>query len=80
MLEKYIFTFGCGQKQAGYCQPIFAKDYEEARNKMFELHGAKWAFQYTGERWDAIKNNPNRIYTIETEMDPVYCETENEKI
>jgi len=78
MLEKYIFTFGCGQKQAGYCQPIFAKDYEAARNKMFELHGGDWAFQYTGERWEAIKNNPDRIYTIEIEMDPVYCEAENE--
>ena len=76
MLEKYIFTFGCGQKNAGYAQPIYAKDYEAARNKMFELHNNKWAFQYTGEHWETMKNRPNRMFTLETELEPIYCEAE----
>jgi hypothetical protein len=73
-MEKFIFTFGIGQKHGGYCQPIFAKDYEAARNKMFELYENKWAFQYTNERWEEIKNNPNRMYAMETELEPIYAE------
>lgn len=43
----YFFTFGMGQTYEGYCQPIIAENEEDARVKMVELYGRKWAFQYT---------------------------------
>ena len=73
-MPEYIFTFGCGQEQAGYCQPIFAAGYGEARVKMFELHGDKWAFQYTREEWEKIRNRPERQWPMERELKPIHAE------
>ena len=73
-LKKFYFTFGCGQDNAGYCQPIYAKDYETARKRMFGIHGAKWAFQYTEEQWEENKARAIQcFYSIEKEMTPIYC-------
>lgn len=47
MKKLYYFTFGCGQPHEGWCQPILAKNDQVAREKMHELHGERWAFQYT---------------------------------
>jgi hypothetical protein len=77
-MPKFIFTFGCGQKHSGYCQPIFAPDYMTARRKMFELYDDKWAFMYFNEKWEEMKNNPRRLFKLETELEPVYCEAESE--
>ena len=46
----YYFTFGFGQKNAGYYVKIYGT-YGEAREKMFERYGSEWAFQYTEEQW-----------------------------
>ena len=43
-LKKFYFTFGCGQNNAGYCQPVYAKDYETARKRMFGIHGENGHF------------------------------------
>lgn len=47
MKNLYYFTFGCGQKNEGFVQPILANSWGEARAKMVELNGKQWAFQYT---------------------------------
>jgi hypothetical protein len=77
-MNKYIFTFGCGQENAGHCQPIFAGSYGAAREKMFELHGEKWAFQYTGEEWEGLKSREDRYFPLETELEPIYAEAPHE--
>ena len=50
MSEYYIFTFGQGQEHAGHYVKIFGT-YGEAREKMFDRYGEKWAFQYSAEDW-----------------------------
>lgn len=51
-MPKYIFTFGSGQENAGRCQPIVATNEIQARQRMFEVYGNKWAFMYTEEEWN----------------------------
>lgn len=46
-----FFTFGMGHELAGHVQPIKADSPEAARDKMFELHGKKWAFQYSEQEY-----------------------------
>ena len=38
---------------------IMANSYEEAREKMVERWGTKWAFQYSEEDWVLSPNDPN---------------------
>lgn len=68
--QLWRFTFGCGQANAGKCQPIYGT-FSSARAKMFELWGAHWAFQYSEEEWEAMKSNPNRFYPLEDELERV---------
>lgn len=49
--EEWIFTFGSGMPLAGYCVRIEG-DYAEARLKMCEKFGTRWAFQYSAEEWE----------------------------
>jgi len=71
---KYYFTF-CGYHElAGYCQPIEAKDYGTAREKMFELHGSRWGFQYSEDEWQGIKNDTNRWWPMEKELETIIAE------
>ena len=65
--NEWVFTFGIGQPLAGYCIRI-AGTYGEARAKMWEQFGDRWAFQYGAEEWDEMKKNPNRIYPMEKEI------------
>lgn len=73
-MKKYIFTFGVGHELGGYCQPIYAKDGTIARGKMVELHGREWGFQYEGEDWEKHKRNPERAWSMEKELEPIYVE------
>lgn len=50
-LNKYYFTFGCGQRNAGMVQPIMASSMEEARKIMVEHYGTEWSFSYTEDEW-----------------------------
>ena len=50
-MEKYYFTFGFSHKQANGFYVIKAKNSEQARKKMFEKFGVKWAFQYDKDTW-----------------------------
>ena len=70
-MSRHYFTFGCGQKHEGKCQPIEASDAGIARDKMVEIFGVKWSFQYTEEEWDAIKKDTR--YPTETELPVIRC-------
>lgn len=67
MNDEYIFTFGQGQPLAGHCVRIRG-DYAEAREKMIEKFGLKWAFQYDAKQWDEWKDNPERAWYMEKEI------------
>lgn len=64
----WIFTFGCGQEHAGFYVKFFGT-YSEAREKMFEHFGDKWAFQYSEEQWNTIVERAAKFgYSIEKEL------------
>lgn len=50
-LETYYFTFGFGQKYEGKFVKITAESYMDARAKMVDRFGTKWAFQYSEDEW-----------------------------
>lgn len=72
-MKLFYFTFGSGQRLQGYCQPIYATDWVQARERMIELYGVVWAFQYTEEQWNGFKNNRDRLWIMEKELNPVYA-------
>lgn len=49
--ECWVFTFGYGQEHEGKYVKIRGT-YDEAREKMIEKYGDKWAFQYSREEWE----------------------------
>ena len=51
-MNKYYFTFGCDDP-VNKCKylVIEASSYNEARSKMFEMFGNKWALCYSEEDW-----------------------------
>lgn len=65
--NEWVFTFGCGQPNAGHCVRIKG-NYGEARSKMCERYGTVWAFQYAADEWDEWKKNPQRAWMMETEI------------
>jgi len=69
--QKYIFTFGCDQKHAGHCQPIYAMTEGEARARMFKEHGAEWCTDYNEADWKRIQDKPGRWWPMEIELDPI---------
>lgn len=62
------FTFGVGQELAGHVQPIMADSPEAAREKMFEVHGKKWAFQYSEDEFLKARKEG---YARETVLKPI---------
>jgi hypothetical protein len=72
--QRFYFTFGDGHMYSGCCQPIMADDYYSARARMMKEYGNKWAFQYTEEQWNGMKNNPHRHYRIEEELPTILVE------
>ena len=67
MGEEYIFTFGCGHPNEGLCVRIKG-GYGEAREKMIQKYGLKWAFQYDAGEWDEWKKDPDRAWCMEKEI------------
>lgn len=67
-MGKWYFTFGGKQPNEGMCQPIIAPSFGAARQKMFELHGERWAFQYGEDQWNSWKNDPTRYWPMESEL------------
>lgn len=65
--KKFYFTFGCGQYEGKY-QVVMAYDSNEARAKMINVHGDKWAFQYAEEEWNIMRDDPHRFWPMESEL------------
>lgn len=68
--EWWIFTFGSGQEHEGKYVRIKGT-YFTAREKMFDRYGEKWGFQYSEKEWEDIKNDPQRWWPIETELEVI---------
>ena len=64
----WIFTFGSGQPNGGHYVKFYGT-YGEARDKMFAKYGNKWGFQYSEKEWEYYKNDPNRTWELETELE-----------
>ena len=64
--NEWIFTFGCGQPNAGHCVRVKG-NLCEAREKMYEKYGEEWAFQYSLDEWEEFKKNP-QMFPMETEI------------
>lgn len=69
--EYSVFTFGCGQPNAGKYVKIYGT-YEQARKKMFARYGRRWAFQYSADEWAdwVIRANHFGI-PVETELEVI---------
>ena len=67
-MDIWYFTFGAGQHNSGYCQPIQAKTSEKARKHMIKMYGYEWSNQYTSEQWDKMKHDSNRYWPLEKEL------------
>jgi hypothetical protein len=66
----WYFTFGCGQIHAGYYVRFFGT-FAEARRKMFERYGDRWAFQYSQQDWLAWEEkcrSEGMEHMLETEL------------
>lgn len=66
-MEEWIFTFGVGHELRGHFIRIKGT-YEEARAKMCEIFGMRWAFQYSAEEWNKWAKDPTRQWDMETEI------------
>lgn len=51
IMNKYIGTFGCGQRNAGRYQIIYAEDRKTACDMMFAKYGREWCMVYDEEEW-----------------------------
>lgn len=65
--QVWRFTFGVGQTNAGYCQPIFGT-FSSARAKMVSMYGLEWCMQYSEKEWEDIKNDPDRYWEMEKDL------------
>lgn len=54
-MNKYYFTFGLGHDNCDRYQIIIADDAYKACQKMFEMYGNQWGFQYTQAQWEKVK-------------------------
>jgi hypothetical protein len=52
--QDWIFTFGCNHPHAQNYHVIHGT-FEEARQKMVERFGTKWAFQYSSKEKAGVK-------------------------
>ena len=66
----WVFTFGSGQKHAGYYVRIQGT-FEAARKKMIEKYGKQWAFQYSQDEWSGLENDPDRPYPLEKLLETI---------
>lgn len=60
----HIFTFGAGHLLSGTAIKVKG-DKQESRKRMFDFYGDRWAFQYSEEEWEKMKNDPNRDHPME---------------
>ena len=74
-MSKFYFTFGSSKDHAHprMALPIVADNYAIAREAMFKLYGDKWAFQYTAEQWECMKqrSRSEAFFDLESELDEI---------
>ena len=74
-MSKFYFTFGSSEDHAHprMALPIVADSYAIARDAMFKLYGDKWAFQYTEEEWECMKQRAKSeaFFNLESELDEI---------
>ena len=64
----WYFTFGYGQKNAGFYVKIHGT-FSQARRKMLDKYGTKWGFQYSEREWELWANRcPKGILEKELEV------------
>ena len=73
VMNKYYFTFGTnhftegGTNLSNFYVVIEAESYYEAREKMFDVRGDKWAFQYESAEEAGVE----RFYLMEMKLSQV---------
>lgn len=70
-METYICTFGIGHTFGDRFQPIIAQDIEQARIKMLDTFGDKWAGIYTKSEFEQLKA-AGRFKTLKP-FEPIYA-------
>lgn len=74
-MNKYLFTFGQLHKYVDRHQIIYASYPDTAADKMFEIHGREWSFQYTEKEWEQYKSEG--FFKNNTPLEEIYyCEEE----
>lgn len=68
--EWWIITFGDGQEHEGKCVKIKGS-YGEAREKMVDKYGIRFAFQYSEAEWEKKWNDPDRLFQMEDIIDVI---------
>ena len=68
--ECWIFTFGEGHDYPGYYVRVFG-NFSEARMKMVEKYGTKWAFQHPLKEWEEWEKERPLYFPIEKELEVI---------
>lgn len=68
--QYWYFTFGCGQEHGGKYVKIKGT-FASARYRMVEKYEDKWSMQYSEKEWEAMKNDSNRFWDMETELEVI---------
>lgn len=68
--EYWIFTFGEGHAHPGYYVKIYGT-YGEARVKMINKYGTKWAFQHSAKEWEEWEKERPWYMPIEKELEVI---------
>ena len=50
----WYFTFGTDHEKSRYIVRINEPDWGKARDRMFELYGAKWSWQYDRQKGEEL--------------------------
>lgn len=69
--QYWCFTFGYGQEHEGYYVKAQGT-YGGARQKMIDMFGDKWAFQYSEEEWNKLEKR-NKEGTLEYPLEKLLC-------
>lgn len=68
--EYWIFTFGEGHAHPGYYVKIYGT-YGEARVKMVNKYGIRWAFQHSAKEWEEWEKERPWYMPIEKELEVI---------
>lgn len=68
--EYWFFTFGSGQEHEGKYVKIRGT-WAYAREEMYRRYANRWAFQYSEKEWKDMENDPERYWSMETELEVV---------